>query len=89
MNNLFEKFLGASWHTTLLGVGSILGAIADIIICLANDTQPHWEIDMTAIWTGLIGVFAKDKGVSNAATPVEARQVRSDLQEASQRTKNP
>ncbi len=75
VNQTMTDLLGPSWRTTVAGVGAILGGIADIMICYATDTQPHWQADMAAFWTGMVGILSKDKTVSNAGNPVPARKV--------------
>jgi hypothetical protein len=78
MVELLVKTFGPNWRTTLLGIGSILGALADVAISLANGTPPHYQADMAAVWTGLVGIFAKDAGVTNAGNPVPAREIKFD-----------
>ncbi len=70
-----DKWLGPSWHTSVLGVAMIIGAIIDLVIAFASDKSPNWQADWTAVTGGIGLIFAKDKGVSNAGNPVPARAV--------------
>ena len=48
-----------NWKTTALGVGAILLALGHISTNMGSGS-PIQMGDLMAIWTGVIGLFAKD-----------------------------
>ena len=50
-----------NWKTTVLGIGAILGALGHVFTNLGSGAaiQP---VDLFAIWTGIMGLVAKDAG---------------------------
>jgi hypothetical protein len=59
-----------SWKTSLGGIGTILGAVSDIIHSYATGAPVNWNIDIPIIIGGFTLIFAKDANVSNSPTPM-------------------
>lgn len=57
-----------SWKTTTAGVGGLMTAIGSILNQLMDGnpaTNPDWNVMLPIIFTSLIGIFARDNGVSS------------------------
>ncbi len=66
-----------SWKTTLAGLLPILSALGQLA-GMAQTGQWNGDLlltDIGLISAGAIGLFAKDRNVSNAPTPVPAKPV--------------
>jgi hypothetical protein len=57
-----------SWKTTAAGVGGLMTAIGSVLNQLFDGnpaTNPDWNVMLPIIFTSLIGIFARDNGVSS------------------------
>jgi len=57
-----------SWKTTAAGVGGLLTTIGSVLNQLFDGnpaTNPDWNLVLPIILTSLIGIFARDNGVSS------------------------
>jgi hypothetical protein len=57
-----------SWKTTAAGVGGLMTTIGSVLnqLCDGNPaTNPDWNLVLPIIFTSLIGIFARDNGVSS------------------------
>ncbi len=72
-----EKLLGASWKTSLAGIGLILGGLGTAIGQFASGgwAAVDLKILLGAVVAGLGLIVAKDAGVSNAPSPGLAARV--------------
>jgi hypothetical protein len=75
MDKFLSSVLGPSWRTSLSGVGAVLAVAADIAFAYAHGKSPNWEADIGILLAGFGLVQAKDRNVSNAGIPVEARRI--------------
>ena len=72
-----EKLLGASWKTSITGIGLILTGVGNAI---AQFSSGGWGgINVTELFAAIVAgvglIAAKDAGVSNAPSPVPAAKV--------------
>jgi hypothetical protein len=57
-----------SWKTTAAGVGGLMTTIGSVLNQLFDGnpaTNPDWNLVLPIIFTSLIGIFARDNGVSS------------------------
>lgn len=73
-----EKFLGASWRTTIAGISTILIGIGNALAEFKSGGFGgiNWTVLFAAITTGVGLIVAKDGGVSNSPAPVPAQLVK-------------
>lgn len=66
--------INGSWKTIVFGTGGLLIIIANTLVMLMDNdpnTNPDWNITITAIVTNLGLLFAKDANLSNAPHPTK------------------
>lgn len=57
-----------SWKTTAAGIGALATIIGTTLNQLFDGnpgTNPDWNIVIATVFTGLVGLFARDNGVSS------------------------
>ena len=57
-----------SWKTTAAGLGGLMSIIAATLTQLTDNnptTNPDWNLVVPLIFTSLIGIFARDNGVTS------------------------
>lgn len=72
-----EKIFGASWKTTIAGIGAILAGVGNAITewKAGGIGAVNWTVLFAAVATGVGLISAKDAGVSNATAPGPAAKV--------------
>lgn len=61
-----------SWKTTAAGVGTLLATAGTTLNQLTDGnsaTNPDWNIVLPLLFSGLIGLFARDNNVPSEAIP--------------------
>ena len=64
-----------SWKTTTAGIGGLLSIIAATLTQLTDNnpaTNPDWNLVVPLVFTSLIGIFARDNGVSSEDVGVDS-----------------
>lgn len=64
-----------SWRTTAAGVGGLMTTIGSVLNQLFDGnpaTNPDWNLVLPIIFTSLIGIFARDNGVSSEDVGVDS-----------------
>lgn len=57
-----------SWKTSAAGVGTLLTVLGATLNQLTDGnpaTNPDWNVVLPLVFTGLIGIFARDNNVSS------------------------
>lgn len=66
------KVFGANWKTTVAGLATILGALADILHGVSAGSKVDWQVDGAAIVAGIGLIAAKDSTTHSTTDQVEA-----------------